>query len=142
MLTTGLSAIVPSKYFSRMAASCPKKRCNVNIFFLNSNTQQHSYTFSASFLTYQMVFIDRLWTEFIKRGEARRKKVTEMECTWKKTDIEVSNTSTFSSPRWRPPRERKVPGSNPVCSGIFSGSSHTCDLNIDTSGYPARRLAL
>ena len=32
----------------------------------------------------------------------------------------------------RPPRERKVPGSNPACAGIFSGSSHTCDLNIVT----------
>ena len=33
----------------------------------------------------------------------------------------------------RPPRERKVPGSNPVCGGIFfSGSSHTSDLNIGT----------
>ena len=32
----------------------------------------------------------------------------------------------------RPPRERKVPGSNPACAGIFSGSSHTCDLNIGT----------
>ena len=32
----------------------------------------------------------------------------------------------------RPPRERKVPGSNPDCAGIFSGSSHTSDLNIGT----------
>ena len=32
----------------------------------------------------------------------------------------------------RPPRERKVPGSNPACDGIFSGSSHTSDLNIGT----------
>ena len=32
----------------------------------------------------------------------------------------------------RPPRERKVPGSNPACSGIFSGPSHTSDLNIGT----------
>ena len=32
----------------------------------------------------------------------------------------------------RPPRERKVPGSNPACDGIFSRSSHTCDLNIGT----------
>ena len=39
----------------------------------------------------------------------------------------------------RPPPERKVPGSNPACAGIFSGSSHTSDLKI---GYPARRLAL
>ena len=30
-----------------------------------------------------------------------------------------------------PPRERKVPGSNPVC-GIFSGSSHISDLKIGT----------
>ena len=29
-------------------------------------------------------------------------------------------------------RERKVPGSNPACAGIFSGSSHTIDLNIGT----------
>ena len=32
----------------------------------------------------------------------------------------------------RPPLERKVPGSNPACEGIFSGSSHTSDLNIGT----------
>ena len=32
----------------------------------------------------------------------------------------------------RPPRERKVPGSNPACAGIFSGSSHASDLNIGT----------
>ena len=32
----------------------------------------------------------------------------------------------------RPSRERKVPGSNPACAGIFSGSSHTSDLNIGT----------
>ena len=32
----------------------------------------------------------------------------------------------------RPPRERKVPGSNPACGGIFSESSHTSDLNIGT----------
>ena len=32
----------------------------------------------------------------------------------------------------RLPRERKVPGSNPACTGIFSGSSHTSDLNIGT----------
>ena len=32
----------------------------------------------------------------------------------------------------RPPREWKVPGSYPACAGIFSGSSHTSDLNIGT----------
>ena len=32
----------------------------------------------------------------------------------------------------RPPRERKVPGLNTACTGIFSGLSHTCDLNIGT----------
>ena len=41
-----------------------------------------------------------------------------------------------SPPRWpsgkRPPRERKIPGSNPACAGIFSGSSHTSDLKIGT----------
>ena len=31
-----------------------------------------------------------------------------------------------------PPREQKVPGSNPACAGTFSGSSHTSDLNIGT----------
>ena len=39
-------------------------------------------------------------------------------------------------PRWpcgrRPPREREIPGSNPACAGIFSGSSHTSDLKIGT----------
>ena len=32
----------------------------------------------------------------------------------------------------RPPRERKIPGSNPTCAEIFSGSSHTSDLKIGT----------
>ena len=32
----------------------------------------------------------------------------------------------------RPPRERMIPGLNPACAGIFSGSSHTCDLKIGT----------
>ena len=32
----------------------------------------------------------------------------------------------------RPPRERKIPGSNPACDGIFSGSSPTSDFKIGT----------
>ena len=32
----------------------------------------------------------------------------------------------------RPPRERKIPGSNPAWAEIFSGSSHTSDLKIGT----------
>ena len=32
----------------------------------------------------------------------------------------------------RPPREQKIPGSNPACDGIFPGSSHTSDLKICT----------
>ena len=37
-------------------------------------------------------------------------------------------------PEWlrRPPREQKIPGSNPACAGIFSESSHTSDLKIGT----------
>ena len=44
-----------------------------------------------------------------------------------------------------PPRERKIPGSNPACTGIFSGLSHTNDLKIVTPVAilgPARRLTL
>ena len=33
----------------------------------------------------------------------------------------------------RPPRERKIPGSNPACAEIFSGSSHTSDSKTGTS---------
>ena len=42
--------------------------------------------------------------------------------------------STASLAKWlrRPPRERKIPGSNPARAGIFSGSSHTSDLKIGT----------
>ena len=32
----------------------------------------------------------------------------------------------------RPPQERKILGSNPAWTGIFSGSSHTSDLKIGT----------
>ena len=37
----------------------------------------------------------------------------------------------------RPPWEGKFPGSNPACTRIFSGSSHTSDSNI---GTPAATL--
>ena len=45
-----------------------------------------------------------------------------------------SSSATASLAKWlrRPPRERKVPGSNPTCDGIFSGSSHTSDFKIGT----------
>ena len=47
---------------------------------------------------------------------------------------------TASLAEWlrRPPRERKIPASNPACAEIFPGSSHTSD----SSGYSVRRLAL
>ena len=32
----------------------------------------------------------------------------------------------------RPPREWIIPGSNPPCARIFSGSSHTSDLKTGT----------
>ena len=32
----------------------------------------------------------------------------------------------------RPPRKRKIPGSNPFCDVIFSGFSHTSDSKIGT----------
>ena len=48
--------------------------------------------------------------------------------------IVASPVSTRSK---RPPRERKVPGSNPACAGIFSGSSHASDLKI---GIPVATL--
>ena len=35
-----------------------------------------------------------------------------------------------------PLRERKIPGSNPACAGIFSGSSHTSDSKIGTPVAP------
>ena len=33
---------------------------------------------------------------------------------------------------FQPPRERKIPGSNPACDRIFGGSSHTSDSKIGT----------
>ena len=50
-----------------------------------------------------------------------------------------SGCVTASLAKWirRPPRERKIPGSNPACARIFSGSSHTSDLKI---GIPVATL--
>ena len=42
-----------------------------------------------------------------------------------------------------PPRERKIPGSNPACAEIFSVvESYQWLKNWHSTGYPARRLAL
>ena len=42
--------------------------------------------------------------------------------------------STALLAKWlrRPPRGRKILGSNPACTGIFPGWSHTSDLKIGT----------
>ena len=50
------------------------------------------------------------------------------------TNILVLMRLTTSLAKWlrRPPRERKIPGSNPACAGLSSGSSHTSDLKIGT----------
>ena len=37
----------------------------------------------------------------------------------------------------RPPQEQKIRGSNPVCDGIFTGSTHTSDFKI---GNPVASL--
>ena len=46
----------------------------------------------------------------------------------------VCSDKTASLALWLrcPPRERRILGSNPACSGICPGSSHTSDLKIDT----------
>ena len=48
--------------------------------------------------------------------------------------IGSSAKQTASLAEWlrRPPREQKIPGSNPTCARIFPGSSHTSDLKIGT----------
>ena len=57
-------------------------------------------------------------------------------CALAKICVRTPVSSLSSSPRClvvrRPPREWKVPGSNPACAGIFSGSSHTSDLKTGT----------
>ena len=45
--------------------------------------------------------------------------------------VMLTVTSTLLRPTTEP-KERKIPGSNPVCDGIFPGSSHTRDLKIGT----------
>ena len=67
--------------------------------------------------------------------------------SWSSPFEVFSGYSTFLSPfcvttslaLWfrHPPRERKIPGSNPVCAGIFPGSSHTSDFK---SGTPVATL--
>ena len=54
--------------------------------------------------------------------------------TWEVCHCNVCVLWTASLAWWlrRPPRERKVPSSNPACAGIFSGSSHTSDFKIAT----------
>ena len=86
------------------------------------------------------------------------------QCGWRQRDrlgvtVHLPTTATYNLPHnftdffqrdrlvglvvRRPPRERKIPGSNPACAGIFSGSSHTSDLNIGTPvATHAKRLAL
>ena len=51
-----------------------------------------------------------------------------------KLSLGVTHSPFLRPPRWlrRPPRERKIPGSNPAYAGIFSGSSSTSDLK---TGY-------
>ena len=70
---------------------------------------------------------------FCSMAEKQR---TEVERLWQRAPITFCchPTPTASLALWlrRPPRERKIPGSDPVCDGIFPGLSHTSDLEIGT----------
>ena len=52
----------------------------------------------------------------------------------RKAGIKPGSAATASLAQWlrRPPRQQKIPGSNPACARIFSGSSHTSDFKIGT----------
>ena len=59
---------------------------------------------------------------------------TEIDARISLGRVVLHSCYTTSLARWlrRPPRERKIPDSNPACDGIFVGSSHTSDLKIGT----------
>ena len=48
--------------------------------------------------------------------------------------LPVRYRHTASLAQWlrRPPREQKIPGSNPACVDILPGSNHTSELKIGT----------
>ena len=43
---------------------------------------------------------------------------------------------SLKTPHW--PRERKIPGSNPACAWIFSGSNHTSDFKLALQWLPCQ----
>ena len=51
---------------------------------------------------------------------------------WLLSSVSFFMAASLASWLRRPPRERKIPGSNPACDGIFPGSSHTSALKIGT----------
>ena len=67
--------------------------------------------------------------QYAQKGD--RKSSVGTLCQWRETAVSAARRLDGLMVR-RPPRERKVPGSNPACDGIFSWSSHTGDLNIGT----------
>ena len=77
------------------------------------------------------------WHACHSNNEARAWRWSSLEKSWTCFPTAYSH-QVYSAYRLvglvvrRPPRERKVPGSNPACDGIFSGSSQTSDLKIGT----------
>ena len=74
-----------------------------------------------------------------KHSDSSEEIDTRVESPFNPSDATDGNptgslSATASLAQWlrRPPRERKIPGSNPPCAGIFSGSSHTSDFKIGT----------
>ena len=54
--------------------------------------------------------------------------------SWSETGQSLHSTASVAKWVRRPPRERKIPGSNPDCTGTFSaGSCHSIELKFDTS---------
>ena len=76
----------------------------------------------------------RCWRQAGQETLGTEKQKSEHPCPCFQARQPASPAQTASLAKWlrRPPRERKVPGSNPACAGIFSWSSHASDLNIDT----------
>ena len=66
------------------------------------------------------------------RGSEQHRLDTYTACSRQTPCLSLPVTASFLKWLRRPPRERKIPGSNSACDGIFSGLSHTSDLKIGT----------
>ena len=98
----------------------------------NSSVGKTSFLFRYADDSFTSAFVSTVGIDFKVKTVFRQDKRVKLQIWVCLLDAFLLANRLIGLVVRRPPRKREIPGSNPACDRIFSGSSNTSDLRIGT----------